>query len=185
MPRAAKSTVTPSHPSPESGLDSLAKRQRVRAAPVRNVESSAFQVGQDKPRDLPTDGEARVSARTVELVDGPNWKDKAAALAFMEEEVDVMVHETTEENAPLIVQTWCNGRSQFFIRGQTQKCKRKFLEVLARSKHTAYRHQHYKDANGNDAIRYIPQTALRYPFTVAFDANPKGAAWLRKVLAEV
>jgi hypothetical protein len=181
MARAASKTATPTHASPVQA----APAKRVRAAPIRNLESSAFKVGQDRPRDMPTDGEARLGARVVEVVDGPNWEDKAATLAFMEEEVEVMVHETTEENAPFLVQFWCNGKSQFFIRGQSQKCKRKFLEVIARAKHTSYRQQHYKDENGNDAIRNIPMTALRYPFTVAHDPNPKGAAWLRKVLAEV
>ena len=150
----------------------------------RNIEAAEHQIGQDHPRDMPSTGPAHIEDAFIEPVDGPNWEEKAAELAFLEEPVEVLVHESTDPNAEPIVETWCNGRSQFFMRGQPQVVKRKFVGILARAKRTSYTQQRYKDAEGNDAIRNVPHTALRYPFSVTADRNPRGADWLRKVLAE-
>lgn len=164
--------------------DAHVVQRPVKAARKRSFEPMEQKVGQDNPRDLPTEGPAEIEPALIEPVYGPDWKSKADLLQFMEEPVEVMVHETTDKNAELIVQSWNGGRSQFFIRGQPQICKRKFVEVLARSKITAYRQEHYKDDNGADAIRNIPMTALRYPFSVIRDNNPRGADWLRAILSE-
>jgi hypothetical protein len=155
-----------------------------KAAKRKMIDTTEHQVGQDKPRDMPSTGEARIEASEIELVDGPDWKKKAEALAFMEEPVEVMVHETADKNAETIVEVFNSGRRQMFIRGQVQTVKRKFVEVLARAKHTVYRQERYKDHEGNDAIRNIPMTALRYPFSIVSDTNPKGRDWLKKILAE-
>jgi hypothetical protein len=48
----------------------------------------------------------------------------AAALAFNEELIDVVVHESTEVNATPLVETYVNGVPQRFVRGQTQRVKR-------------------------------------------------------------
>lgn len=153
-------------------------------APAKTFEAAEQPVGQDNPRDMPVTGDAMLSDAVIEPVYGPDWKTKAEALAFMEESVDVMVHPSTDRNAEPIVELWCNGRSQFFARNQLQTVKRKFVEVLARARTTAYTQERYRDGNGNDAIRNIPHTALRYPFSVMHDPNPRGRAWLQKVLAE-
>ncbi len=149
------------------------------------MEPMEQKVGQDNPRDMPTTGPARIEPQEIEVVDGPNWKEKAAALAFMNEEITVMVLPTTEPNAALVIDLWNGGRSQFFVRNVPQTCKRKFVEVLARAKKTVFTQEHYKDNTGADAIRNVPHTALRYPFSVIHDPNPNGVEWLKKVLAEV
>lgn len=150
----------------------------------RDVDTTDFKVGQDRPRDMPTTGPAQLEPQIVEPVDGPVSKDFLDALKFMDEELTIIVQDTEDKNATPLVETWCNGRSQFFIRGQAQTVKRRYVEVLARSKGTRYRQEHYKDANGNDAIRNIPVTSLRYPFTVIHDPNPNGPEWLKQVLKE-
>ena len=150
----------------------------------KNVDTTDFQVGQDKPRNMPSTGPARIETPEIEVVDGVEWKNKAETLAFMEEEVDVTVHQSTDKNAEAVVQVWNDGRAQFFVRGRQQKVKRKFVEVLARCKQTGFVQEYYVDGQGNNAIRNIPQTALRYPFTINHDLNRKGPDWIRKVLAE-
>jgi len=152
--------------------------------PRKEIYTGDYTIGQDVPRDMPLDGDARIEPQEIEVVGGPVIDDLAPALAFMEEPVDVLVHDSADRNAEPIVETGVNGRVQFFIRGQTQTVKRKFVECLARAKTTTYSQQKYSDANGNDAIRNVPHTALRYPFSVVNDRNPNGAAWLKKVLAE-
>lgn len=108
--------------------------------------------------------------------------DKAAKLAFMEEKLDIMVHESADPNAVPIVETWCNGVSQRFIRGQVQSVKRKYVEILATAKQTGVA---TKEAfrNGDRTMDIVTHTALKYPFSVVSDPNPKGAEWLKSVLS--
>jgi hypothetical protein len=57
------------------------------------------------------------------------------------------------------------------------------VEVLARCKETKYS-QHTSNPNEPDRIEMRARTALSYPFAVIEDQNPKGAAWLKAVIAE-
>lgn len=183
MPRATKPLV-------ETGTNvavaETPKKQPKKDA-VRNTnkarDAAEANVGQDRARDLPTGGLARLDAPEIEAVTGFT-KDHADMLKFMEEPVQVRVHATAEANPEPIIGIWNNGRSQFFIRNQIQTVKRKFVEGLARARTTRYTQEIYRDANGDTAIRNIPSTALRYPFSVIRDDNPNGGAWLSKVLDE-
>lgn len=183
MPRkqaVAKQDTTP-QPAP---------RTRTRTQPVRStrqfLESAEQQVGQDRPRNMKSTGPARKSLEPahIETVDNPVSKEFLDALAFNEEEIVVMVHDTTNPNDPPIVEVWNDGKAQRFIRGQEQAVKRKYVEVLARSKRTSYSQQKYKDDNGIEAYRNVPHTVNQYPFSVIRDSNPRGAAWLKGILAQ-
>lgn len=148
------------------------------------IDAGEHQIGQDGIVNMSTIGEAALARPDIEVVDGPEWKDRAAELAFMEERVDVVVHESSDKQAEPIVEVWVNGRAQRFIRGQVQTVKRKFVERLARAKPAHYRNEEYIDAEGGKAVRWPKGHTLAYPFAVVRDENPKGPAWLRKVLAE-
>lgn len=150
------------------------------------IDISGMQVGQDRAAEFPTASrKVKRDDRIVEPVEGPMGTDFYEELKFMEELVEVMVHESTSENAEPIVEVFHNVTSQRFIRGQVQTVKRKYLEVLARAKKTGFRQQVYADRLTGEAVqKMIPQTALQYPFNVVSDPNPRGAPWLRKVLAE-
>lgn len=135
--------------------------------------------------DVPVTGDVGVIARPdreIVTADGIDM-DYAAALAFNEELVDVVVHESTEPNASPLVDTYVNGVPQRFIRGQTQRVKRKFVEVLARAKQTGIKTV-VDMSNGEPVNRIHRHTGLRYPFSVQHDPNPNGAAWLRNILAQ-
>lgn len=150
----------------------------------RPIEPMEMQVGQDNPRDMPIDGPAMITDAMIEPVDGFNWKKKAEELAFLEEFVEILVHETTDENAEQIPGFGVNGRWQYFERGVQQSVRRKYVERLARCKRTAYTQRRERDSNGDDTMRHYPHTALKYPFSVIIDHNPRGRDWLRKILAE-
>lgn len=195
MPRVSPETetATPTPPAPTKRRKNSAKKAATRevrrnVAPVtrnRSTEANKHFKPQDRPRDMPNTGPARLDEAEIETVsDGPGFKERADELAFYNEMCEVIVSTTTDKNAEPIVPMWVNGRSQYFPRGQRVKCKRMFVEKLARTVTTAYTQEHYKDALGNDAIRNIPHTALSYPFTVVHDSNPNGQAWLEKVLSE-
>lgn len=105
--------------------------------------------------------------------------------AFFNELVEIIVHESTDPAAIPIPQVNVNDVNQFFIRGQKQKVKRMFVARLARMKQTRYTQQIANDPSSGHVIqRMIPHVGLRYPFSVIHDPNPKGPAWLQKILAE-
>lgn len=143
-------------------------------------------IGQAKEATMPVDGDAKMErSSSIEVVDGPNAMGKADALAFNEEKVGVMVHESTNPADQVMVFTSVNGRRQYFIRGQQQLVKRKFVECLARAKKTGYKQVvTVNEATGNVVQKMVPHTALKYPFSIVEDKNPNGSAWLRQILNE-
>lgn len=104
-----------------------------------------------------------------------------AELAFMEEFVEVNVHESTDPNAEPVVAVFNNGVAQYFVRGQNQRVKRKYVEVLARAKQTSVSTVE-NQREGNVGIKR--NTSIKYPFSITRDENPKGSAWLRGILSE-
>lgn len=175
MPRSA--AVRKETPKP-----AIAQPHR-RVRPVRShrqtLEAAEQTVGQDRPREMPARGKARIEAAHIEPVERVS-KEKLELLAFMEEMVTVLVHESTNPNDEPIPEVWNDGVAQRFIRGQEQRVKRKYVEVLARAKMTSYKQVKLPDNRG---YKNIPQTALRYPFSVIEDSQ-KGKDWLKRVLAE-
>lgn len=130
------------------------------------------------------DAKDSLDAPQIEVVDRPVEQSWAEDMAFNESQVKVLVHESTDKNAEAVVEVFCNGVPQRFIRGRAQDVKRKFVAVLARAKMTTYSQEKVRDDDGNESYRNIPHTALRYPFSVVADSDPRGADWLTAVLAE-
>lgn len=121
---------------------------------------------------------------TVSLdVNDPHFKRFTADSAFMEEQVLVRVHPSSEQNAEAIVDVYNNGTPQRFPRGHWVIARRKFVEVLARAKPFSITTPEYNDGNGDRATRIDKHAGLRYPFEMR-DTNPMGTAWLNSVMAE-
>lgn len=147
-------------------------------------------IAQNATREMKSTGDARESLdkaiheepeNVFQVVGDPS---KAAMLAFMEQELEVMVHDTNNV-ADIPIPCFINdGRTQYFIRGKAQTVKRKFVEILARCKTTTFSNEMYQDAAGADAYRYPSHTALMFPFSVRYDPHPRGQDWLRAVLNE-
>lgn len=122
-----------------------------------------------------------VDDQTIEPVVNMEIADPSSE-AFMNEIVEVVIHTTAdEEEEPHIVLN-VNGINQPFFREVPVRCRRMFVEVLARCKQTKYKQ--VTDPNDMTRQELQPRTANVYPFTVLQDPNPKGRAWLRAVLAE-
>lgn len=152
--------------------------------PDKTTETQEQTIAQSRPLDVPVtgslDGMVRVDQDIV-IADGPSLGDYAAELAFMEEFVEVTVHESTDANAEPIVDVYCNGTPQRFLRGNAQRVKRKYVEVLANARQTSIKTNVRNDGD-NIYNRIDKHTALRYPFSMV-DSNPRGQAWLKKLLA--
>lgn len=104
--------------------------------------------------------------------------------AFFNEPVTVLVHTTTDDNAPPHVLLSVNGRTQPVARGEPQTIRRMFVEVLARCTETKYRQPERDLRNPEGGNALIGRTALAYPFDVLEDKNPLGREWLRKMMSE-
>ena len=113
---------------------------------------------------------------------GAGDSKQLAELAFNEELVEVMLHESTDPNAENPVFTACNGVTQYFFRGEVQTVKRKFVAILAAAKEHAIRTPEYTDNQGARATKIVRTSSLKYPFSVISDKNPRGAAWLKTLL---
>lgn len=102
---------------------------------------------------------------------------------FMEEELKVEVHASSNESDPPHLLLNVNGMNMPVVRGYVTRMKRKYVEVLARMKETKYT-QATPNPMQPDNIQMIPRTVEVYPFTVVEDPNPRGHAWLRHIRSE-
>lgn len=122
---------------------------------------------------------------TGEALAAAGVKDYLANLAFMEEKVTVVVHESTNKNDDPMPMVAVNGVNQYFVRGQNQLVKRKFIEVLARAKPEAVMTDVEVRSVGAEPVnRVLRNRAHKFPFSVVEDRNPRGGAWLSALLRE-
>lgn len=163
-------------------------RTATAAKPTRStrhdVEAAEY-IGKERPREMKSTGPAReaLQPRIVEPVERPLDPEKLANLAFMEEGVTVLIHATDRPEDVQFPEVWNGGRKEIFRRGEPKRVKRKFVEVLARMKITRYRQEKVTNHEGVEGYRYVPYSALAYPFVVEEDTE-KGRAWLKLVLAQ-
>lgn len=109
--------------------------------------------------------------------------DAAAMEAFMNEILTVVVMSSADENDTDMVPVGVNGVMQYFKRDTYQDVKRKYVEVLARRKRTDFT-QILDHTMGEKMNILSRRHALKYPFQVINDPNPKGHAWLKQILSE-
>lgn len=116
--------------------------------------------------------------------------EKLKKLAFAEEMVTIMIHESSDPNAEKLVYLAVNGEGAgpnklpWVQRGVPIKIRRKFVERLARAKNENVGSVERVNPLGEREVVYPKSQALKYPFSVIEDRNPNGAAWLQEVLAE-
>lgn len=114
----------------------------------------------------------------------PEFQEKAAGLAFMNEPVTVAIHDSSGQHDDKVFDVSVNGRAVTFVRGQEYVVQRKFVEGLARAKPVHYDNQEYVDNDGVRKVRHPSRKGLRYPFAVVKDDNPLGRQWLKTILAQ-
>ena len=183
---AVYSGITLGTPPPLEPMEPISIDAKQRPVEFKKyVETEEQQVGQDHPRVMKSTGPAKDSLEPayIQPVGRVYSPEKMELLKFMEEEVTVMLHDSTNPTDEQIPCVWNDGRSQYFIRGKSQRVKRKFIEVLARAKKTTFTQEKDRDADGNEFYRQVPHTALIYPFNTEGD-SPRGQAWLKQILAE-
>src|SRR5437588_5283103 len=175
MPRLQKEPSAAQLAAREAGaarLRAAAEARRLKE-PVRStrndLETNEQVIGQDRPREMPSTGPARLEPAHVEPVDKVVDKEYLENLKFMEEVLTIVVLDSTNPTDDPVPYVINGGRRQAFIRGKEQQVKRKYVEVLARMKYTTYTQEKYKDSQNIDSIRNIPHTSWRVPFSVIYD----------------
>jgi hypothetical protein len=118
-------------------------------------------------------------------------------LAFMEEPVTIIIEENSRSDFPEThVPAAVNGRNAEILQGgqwlqvgwlpigRQITTKRKYVEVLLRSKSDSVRTQH-DDATVERPRNTVSRRAsANYPVTILEDRNPRGPQWLTKVRME-
>lgn len=150
------------------------------------LESADQQVGQDAPRTLKSTGDAKdaLEAAGFEVVDRPLDPEKMAMMAFMDELMTIRIATSTDKNAEQVFELNINGKLEFFRRGESKTVKRYFVDRLARLKETGYAQREVVNSEGIKDIVHDSRTGLKYDFAVIRDDHPRGADWLKHVLAE-
>lgn len=129
------------------------------------------------------DGTLATGGVAVESTGGSINKTYFDELAFMEEEIEILVHETSDENAENPVIVGNNGTFKLFFRGQPTVAKRKFVDSLI-VKTGRVSTPEFINGAGERARAIRQLSAHKFSFSVIQDRNPNGAAWLRNRLAE-
>lgn len=166
--------------------------------PARETHTADTAVTELEPVNLALDQDL-VRERIVIPPAGPLDKVYADALAFAEEPVTIMIAKGVEKYAADHVSCWCNGDpAEVFIRGTWVKMgwlpvnrqittKRKYVEILLRSKQTSYTTQHAsesQDSNAHIDNHVVPNTSRKVQLSVIGDTSAKGAEWLQNLLTE-
>ena len=144
-------------------------------------------VGQLPKVNIPVTGDARKEPEgDIEIIRAEALKkEKLDNLAFMEQQLEIIILPTTDKLASPIVELWVNSIPQRLVRNRKQLVKRKYVEVLARAKPVSYDGRVHRDPDGEVHNQMIPTSNLQHPFQVLHDpAGARGAAWLQEVLAQ-
>lgn len=139
--------------------------------------------------------ETRADLDSEVLVAPPRMnKDYAALLAMAEEPVTIRIERSSEKFAPTVVDCWVNGKGvEMLVNGewlelgalpvgQVVTTKRKYVEVLARSR-TESIETNVIERDGEDPRNMIQRTlSSRSPVTIVADKNPRSSEWWERVM---
>lgn len=121
-------------------------------------------------------------------------KEYQAAIAFNEEPVKIRIERSSEKFAPKVIEVWCNGdgaevllnrrwvKVGFLPVGIPVVTKRKYVEILARSKHEAITTNSGKIDEHSERNDIERDLSSKSPFSVIEDRNPRGAEWLTNLV---
>lgn len=101
--------------------------------------------------------------------------------AFMHEKVVILISPPANESEPEQAQVSVNVRHYYIPRGRPVVVPRFVVEALAHAKQENFK---MNAGNSNDptSTRPVSNHLFSYPFMVSRDDNPKGRAWLEKVM---
>lgn len=112
----------------------------------------------------------------------PKSKAEFSLEAFMAEIIEISLSEPNTEFDPIFAELQVNGDYVKIPRdGETHKCRRYHLEVLARAKHHRVQQKKVVNADGSMGFEDHIVFVQTYPFQVHTDPHPRGRAWLKSI----
>ena len=111
--------------------------------------------------------------------------DYAAALAFNEEPVTILLHRGREKNAPTHEHVSVNGQTIWIPVDQPTRIARKFVEVLARAQPMNVSTDSGESPGDQITFNNVNRSLSSLcSFSVLEDKNPRGREWLTRVMRE-
>lgn len=103
--------------------------------------------------------------------------------AFMQQPVEIHMHDAPDENEPQVVEVTVNGVYKAIVRGNSNTIPRSHVEALCNAKQQRVQQKKIVSADGSMGFQEQVVTRLAYPFSVIHDpAGRKGADWLKSKL---
>jgi hypothetical protein len=132
------------------------------------------------PLDMPIDRESIA----IEPVVSSLTKNDFAEMMFMEELVKIRVEPLNEKNPRKMIDLYVNGKAEWVPVGRPWIMRRKYVEVLARSKPMSVQTKHESaEESLNPQNEVIRTTSSQFPFSVLEDTQ-RGIEWLNRLMAE-
>lgn len=132
------------------------------------------------PLDQPIDRESIV----IEPVVSSLTKNDFDEMMFMEELVKIRVEPLNEKNPRKMIDLYVNGKADWVPVGRPWIMRRKYVEVLARSKPMSVQTKHESaEESLNPQNEVIRTTSSQFPFSVLEDTQ-RGIEWLNRLMAE-
>lgn len=134
--------------------------------------------------EIPTTGDIKADDLAVNVevpADFSRIDEKADELAFMEERVEIYLHDAQTPNEEPIVHVGNGGDNVWLQRGQNHTIKRKHLLNLATARPTNYRTIEARAPDGSMTVRLKAHSSLKYPFSVNQD-SARGHKWLQGIM---
>ena len=111
--------------------------------------------------------------------------DYAAALAFNEEPVTILLQRGREKNAPTHEHVSVNGQTIWIPVDQPTRIARKFVEVLARAQPMNVSTDSGESPGDQITFNNVNRSLSSLcSFSVLEDKNPRGREWLTRVMRE-
>lgn len=151
------------------------------------VHSESMPLAQPGDISLPESGPLTRTNETIVPADATALdKNYADALKFNEDVLEIRLEPSSEENAPTVIDVTVNGETVWIPVGQDIRIKRKFVEVLMRSKPVAISTAHEDIGAKVINNRIVRNTRAKYPLSILSDpAQGKGIEWMRRIRAEL
>lgn len=162
----------------------------------REANTGDMEIGQKADILLTGTGPIHREPDEITPLDDALHKDYADALQFDQEPVAIRLDHSGQENAPLQIPCFVNGRpAELLINGkwlpigwipvgQVVVTKRMYVEVLARAKPDSI-NTDVMEIPGQDPINRIKRkTSTRCPLSIVKDNNPLGLEWITRIMAE-
>lgn len=132
---------------------------------------------------------------SIVVASGRLDKDYAAELAFNEEPVTIRIEPGNDEKAPMTVDVFCNGKGAEVLMngkwvelnilpvGLVVTTKRKYVEILARSKQMKCTTPDHADGKNIDNNNVARRHSRQHVFSVIKDSE-KGVEWMTRLMNE-